>query len=201
MQEASERAPTATPDSGTKVTELNWLALEFVLFHLSEADRGDTFGQSPTENPLEIAGAIMHANKHLGWAYWRAGRPAAVAGVWEIHRGVWALYRFGTDQPDAALALLAPLLEEGFSHIKSHGGRRLECKSRLDRRHMMGLLRLLGFRIEGRLRGFAPTAAIMCNTAICSKKASRRMTRPRSLRRRSKMEANHESIRCAGFCR
>ena len=77
--------------SRLKVTELEWHALEWMLFNLDEADRRELFGISPTDNVLEIAAGIMRTttnSKGLGWLAWVNGRPAAAFGVYEHHRGL-----------------------------------------------------------------------------------------------------------------
>lgn len=141
-----------------KVTDLEWIGLEFIVFHLHEADRLDTYGMVNTENPLEVAGSIMHTtaqNKGLGRLCWRNGKPVAALGVYENHKGCWSIWSFGLEgSPDAALMLLMPLLETMVPHVRQHGGRRIECKSRCDRTGMRDLLGLLGFKVEGLLRKY-----------------------------------------------
>ena len=154
-----------------KTSELTWLPLEYLLFHLSPIDKADLFGQVATENVLEIAGQIMHATNSgngLGWVISRNGRPAAAFGVFQEHKGCWRIWSLGVDHFDVALTLLKPLLETAIPHIREHGGRRIECKTLADRSEMHDLLQLLGFQTEGVLRSYGTKGKTIFSMRICS---------------------------------
>ena len=137
-----------------KTAPLEYLPLEALLFRMKGEDRRDFLGQCPTENPIEIAWHIMTANKGLGYLVWISGRPVGAFGVLEVHRGNWSLWAIGADHPEVAMLMLGPLFEDVLPHIRSHGGWRIECKSRADRPGMRERMALLGFRPEGLLRRF-----------------------------------------------
>ena len=169
-----------------KTEPLSWLPLEFLLFSLNPVDQRDLFGQSPTENVLAIAHAIMSAEKGLGWTISINARPSAALGVYEIHRGNWALWGFGTDRPDVALLILGEIFERGQFRTSENMAATVSSVGHVST--TAAITRTCVCLASGSKRCCAvsaPTNRTTCNSSICSKMSGMRRSRSKPSRRLS----------------
>ena len=84
------------------------------------------------------------------------------------------------DNPQIGLALLEPFFADMLPHIQKHGGRRIECKTRVapDRRGVHDLLRLLGFKLEGRFHKYGTDGSDFFIVAYLVEPAEKPATKP-----------------------
>lgn len=143
------------------VSDLEWLALEFIAFNLRDEDRQEIMNNLPIRNNLYLCQTVMSAvaEKGVGWTVGFRGRPALAFGTFEQWPGNWQVFLFGTNDFQKALVAVKPLYERAVNHARTNGGRRLECRSHSDHTAAHRLLRILGWQCEGVLRRYGADGA------------------------------------------
>lgn len=68
-----------------RITDLEWVPLEFVCFNLREIDKREIYGNMFIDNPLALTAMIMQAvaRKGVGGIGWYASQPAAWLAFFE----------------------------------------------------------------------------------------------------------------------
>lgn len=117
------------------LTDIDYLALEYVVLNMREQDRREIYALRPHDNPLQLA-MEAHAvirNQGRGRISWINGRPAAVAAFTEDWSGVWSVWMFGTeDFKAAAIPLLRWVRTEANEILTVCKGHRLHCDSHAE---------------------------------------------------------------------
>lgn len=121
--------------------------------NMREKSREDIFGAM--EVTLEDFCVGVHATHPHAWVAYHDGLPAAYMGAKEIHKGLWSLAGFGTDDwvkvwkdlTRTGRRELVPILIE-------NGARRAHCISPSDHHDTHRWLRMLGATEELRMRNY-----------------------------------------------
>ncbi len=139
-----------------EVIDIEWLALEYICFHLRERDHAEIFNMSTTQNVLEITAIVMHSlgKNGVGWIAKFDHRPCAALGVFEQWPGNWQIFSFGTNDYPRAIASMWERYVMACRYAKDRGAHRLECRSRIGHIDAHRLLKTLGFRPEGTLEKY-----------------------------------------------
>ncbi len=129
---------------------MEWLALEFVVFHMRERDKEEIFNNLPTDNPLEWAAMCQQAvdRRGMAWTAFFNGRPTACLGAFEQFPGNWQIFSFGSEQFQRVVTAFLPCYRKLVTHARELGCHRMECKSLADYTEAHKFLELMEFRRE-----------------------------------------------------
>ena len=134
------------------LTDLDYLAVEFICLHMRPQDREEVFGLVGHDDQLRFAmettGYIRNAGR--GRIAWWNGRPAALMAFVELRPGVWEVWSFGTeDFQRVALELMRWCRKEANDILQHCKGHRLQCYSRADYADAHKLIGAMGGTSEG----------------------------------------------------
>lgn len=145
------------PGGKTRITDLEWNALEYLAFHMREIDKREIFGNLPTDNPIEFAAMVYQATAKngYGWLGWFNNRPVAALGMFENFPGCWQVWSFGSENYEHVITGFLRRFQQAIEAAReAHGLHRIECRSITDHSSAHRLLRVLGFDSEGVLRSY-----------------------------------------------
>lgn len=107
-----------------------------------------------TDDPEVIARLFSRPDGGLHWVAHHEGRPAALFGAYPMHKGVWALYGFGTDDYAAVLGEVTRFARRDMFEAVAKVAHRAQCLSPVSHVETHKWLRLLGAKQEGVLEQY-----------------------------------------------
>lgn len=125
----------------------------YVVQNLRAMSRDEIFGA--TQETVENFAAGIAASGGFKWVGYHAGKPAAIIGASPIHRGVWALFGFGTDD---WVQIWRPVTRTArrdmMQAVTDAGAHRAHCVTRSDHTDTHRWLRALGATLETPMPGY-----------------------------------------------
>lgn len=129
------------------------MALAWIANNLRECDAKECFnGAIATPERLAIAAYQTTGFCDVAWV---DGKPAAAVGGQPLWPGVWSAWAWGTDDwHKVRLLITRHILRKLIPAMLEAGARRGECASHEEHHEAHSWLEFLGFKCEGRLRGY-----------------------------------------------
>lgn len=134
------------------VTSPTLSACTYICHHMRDVDRAEVYGMSPEQNWYKLGALVwtMMRDHGRGVVAWHDGKPAALCGFVERWPGMWEIMMFGTDDlTKVAIPLMQWARRQIPDIIENHGGRRLQCDSRVGHDEAHKMLQALGAVKEG----------------------------------------------------
>jgi hypothetical protein len=131
-------------------------SISYVCNNMRESDRLEIFGLRPHDSPMVLAYEIhsVLANNGRGRVAWHDGKPVAVIGFAEYWPGVWQVIMVGTNEfRYVAMDCIRWFRIQAAELMSLHGGRRLQCDSRVSQ-YGQGFLQTLGAKPEGTMKRY-----------------------------------------------
>ena len=135
-----------------RVSEPTYHALQSICLNLREVDAVEIYNLRPHDSWRKLAMEAWHmmTNEGRGVVAWIGPHPVATVGFVERWPGTWEIMMFGTDDlPKVALPLMQWARKQIKDLVANHGGRRLQCDSRMGHDEAHKFLRALGAVEEG----------------------------------------------------
>lgn len=127
--------------------------IEFIACNMRSADEREIYGLMPFNNPFLLAKhTLASMERGFGVMALLGERPVAVLGFTELTPRVLTAWAYATDEfPRVAFHLTRFVLKSLRPALLASPAHRLQADSRFDHVEAHNWLRVLGFRVEGRV--------------------------------------------------
>lgn len=123
---------------------------------LRESDRRE-LAATRVEDPLRLA-LDACVSVPFAWTFWDDGpdpQPIAALGASCLHRGVWRMWMFATDEiGKISVSLAKKARDEIFPGLVNAGAHRIECLSSADNKSAHDWIRLVGGEKTAELKAY-----------------------------------------------